>query len=254
MLSSAKTFFPDTFESLKKWPVWLRAVLFMFVVSTSLILAKYSSSELLAFINTPLIVTPLYIAIIVILLASFVWFVSSVSKRTKHRRLIYQFCDAWLEYLPFMFRLVTKIQSHEMKNDGQIFEFLDGNKEALKSFHEWRAKLRELLFKVDESELLIADNQHWEKLKKESKVFKVQSYSTPFSFILDQTQPWLVAVTHQKEAWAALHISDEFIERLAFKHPKVERLWKRRQKRLDCVASDFEKELDRIVSDAEKNA
>ena len=93
---------------------------------------------------------------------------------------------------------------------------------------------------MGEDELYVADNQHWEKLRKESKVFEAQSYLTPFSFILDQTQPWLIAVVHQNEAWAALHISDEFIERVAFKHPKVERLWKDRQKRIDQVAKDIE--------------
>ena len=240
MLSSAKTFFPDTFEALRKWPVWLRTVLFMLAVTIPLIIANFSSAELIAFINTPLIVTPLNIAATIVLLVSLAWLASFASKKSKHRRLIYQFCEAWLEYLPFMFLLVTKIQSHEMKGDGQIFEFFDNNKETIKAFHEWRAKLRELLFKVGESELSVADNQHWEKLKKKSKVFKVQSYSTPFSFILDQTQPWLVAVIHQEEAWAALHISDEFIERVAFKYPNVERLWKRRQTKLDRIASDFE--------------
>jgi len=114
---------------------------------------------------------------------SLLWLLSAISHKSKHQRLIYQFCESWLEYLPFMLLLVTKIQGHEMRQDGQIFEFLDENREDLKKFHEWRSKLRELLFKVGEEELYIADNQHWEKLKKESKIFEAQSYLTPFSLI-----------------------------------------------------------------------
>lgn len=240
MISSAKTFFPEIFEAIKGWPLWVRVLLFLFVIAAPIIGSVFNFSEIHWFFTTPISVTPLSVAITIAVVASLLWLLSAVSHKSMHQRLIYQFCESWLEYLPFMFLLVTKIQGHEMRQDGQIFEFLDENKEDLKKFHEWRATLRELLFKVGEEELYIADNQHWEKLKKESKIFEAQSYLTPFSFILDQTQPWLVAVVHQNEAWAALHISDEFIERVAFKHPKVERLWKKRQKRLEQVAKNIE--------------
>jgi hypothetical protein len=240
MLSPAKTFFPEAFEALKGWPIWVRVVLFILVVSFPVVFSIYGVNEIRNFMNSPIVVMPISIATVVTAFLLIIWLTSIAGKSARHQRLVYQFCEAWLEYLPFMFLLVTKIQSHELSKDGQIFEFLDENKEDLKKFHEWRARLRELLFKVGESELNIEENQHWEKLKKESKVFEVQSYLTPFSFILDQTQPWLIAVVHQDEAWAALHISDEFIERVAFKHPKVERLWKRRQKRLEKVLEEME--------------
>jgi len=240
MISSAKTFFPEIFEAIKGWPLWFRTVLFLFVIAAPLIGSIFKFGEIHRFITTSFSVTPLSIAISIAFAVSLLWLLSAVNHKSKRQRLIYQFCESWLEYLPFMFILVTKIQGHEMRQDGQIFEFKDANKEDLKKFHEWRSKLRELLFKVGEEELYIADNQHWEKLKKESKIFEAQPYLTPFSFILDQTQPWLIALVHQNEAWAALHISDEFIERIAFKHPKVERLWKKRQKDLEQVAKNIE--------------
>lgn len=240
MLNPAKTFFPEAFEALKGWPIWVRLVLFVLAVSIPSVLSAFGIDEIMNFMNSPITVTPFSIAIVVATILLIFWLTLIAGKGARHQRLIYQFCDAWLEYLPFMFLLVTKIQGHELSKEKDIFEFLDENKDDLKRFHEWRAKLRELLFKVGESELNIENNQHWEKLKKESKVFEVQSYLTPFSFILDQTQPWLIAVVHQDEAWAALHISDEFIERVAFKYPKIERLWKRRQKRLEKVAEVIE--------------
>lgn len=240
MLSPAKTFFPEAFEALKSWPIWGRLILFVLVVSIPIVLSAYGIDEIRNLINSPISVTPFNIAIIVAAILLIFWLILIVGKRAKKQRLIYQFCEAWLEYLPFMFLLVSKIQGLELRQDGDLLEFMDENKADLKKFHEWRVKLRELLFKVGESELNIEKNQHWEKLKKESKVFAVQSYLTPFSFILDQTQPWLIAVVHQNEAWAALHISDEFIERVAFKYPRVERLWKRRQKRLEKVAEVME--------------
>lgn len=238
MLGSAKVFFPEIFDALKKWPVWLRAGLFLLVVAIAFVFVNNSSATLVTLLNTPFTVTTLGIATVVVSLSSLVWLLSWVGTKSRRRRLVYQFCDAWLEYLPFMFLLVTKIQAHEMKKDGDVFKFLNENREAIRSFHEWRAKLRELLFKVGESELAVADNQHWEKLKKESKILQAQPYLTPFSFILDQTQPWLIAVIHQESAWAALHISDEFIERVAFRYPNVERLWKRRQRKFKKIAEE----------------
>ena len=240
MLSPAKTFFPEIFEALKNWPKWVRFTLFILVIGAPLLISKFSSTELLKLGNTPLVITPFNIALVFILMVLLVWLFTHMSKKAKHKRLIYQFCEAWLEYLPFMFLLVTKIQVHDMSKDGDIFDFIKENREDIKSFHDWRAKLRELLFKVGECELAISDNQHWEKLKKESKIFEAQSYLTPFSFILDQTQPWLIAVVHQDEAWAALHISDEFIERVAFKHSNIERLWKQRIKKSNEIAKEVE--------------
>jgi len=63
---------------------------------------------------------------------------------------------------------------------------------------------------------------------------------SPFSFLLDQTQPWLIAIAYEKEGSAALHISEEFVERLAFVHPSVERLWKSRKRRLDALADSLQ--------------
>lgn len=233
MLSSAKTFFPDLFKAIKRWPIWLRIVLFLIVVSIPVVLSGEYVATLLNFLITPLQLTPIIISGSLIIVAFAAWLLSQINKQAKQQRLIYQFCDAWLEYLPFIFLLVTKIHGHELQKQKDIFKFMDENKEDLKKFHIWRAKLRELLFKVGEKNLYIADNLHWEKLKKESTVLETQSYLTPFSFILDQTQPWLIAVAHQNEAWTALHISDEFIERAAFKYPRVEKLWKRRRQYLE---------------------
>ena len=253
MLSSAKSFFPELFESLKGWPLWFRAVLFILAVAVPLIFSIFSFNEVQKLLNTPFSVTPLVIAIAIVVVVSCLWLFSTISRKSKHRRQIYQFCESWLDYLPFMLRLISKIEVHKMREEKlDVFDFLDGkggidgSMEDIYAFHEWKAKLRELLFKVGEAELSVTGNQHWEKLKKESKIFEAQSYLTPFSFILDQTQPWLLADKYKKEAWAALYISEEFIEMVAFKYPKVERLWKKRQKWLEQVAKDFEQKAENI--------
>jgi hypothetical protein len=239
MLSSAKTFFPEIFESLKGCPLWFRALLFILVIAVPLIASIFSFNEFRSLIITPFSVTPLAVAIVLAISGVCFLVFSVVTHKSKHQRQIYQFCELWLEYLPFIYLLTTKIDCHMIEEGGRTFEFIADQKDDFKKFHEWRAKLRELLFKVGEAELYVEDNQHWEKLKKENKLFKGQSYLSPFSFILDQTQPFLLANTHESAAWVSLHISEEILETVAFKHPKLKRLWKKRQKKLEQGENGF---------------
>ena len=139
-----------------------------------------------------------------------------------------------------MVMLVTRIQANELRRDEDMFDFIDANQSELRKFHEWRDHLRELLFKTGEKELCIGTNQQWERLKEGASHPSFKAYMSPFSFLLDQTQPWLIAIAYEKEGSAALHISEEFVERLAFVHPRVERLWKSRKRRLDALADSLQ--------------
>ncbi len=206
MLGPVQTLFPKAIEIARAAPVWVRVVLLLLVVALPVAVSFISPAQIEAFLQQRFSVTPLQIIAGMAVLAAVTLAGAAWTRRARKRRQVYDFCDAWLRYLPFMFMLVTRIQANGIWRDEDMFDFIEANRSELKKFHEWRDRLRELLFKTGETQLCIGTNQHWEKLKEETQHSSVKAYMSPFSFLLDQTQPWLIAVAYEKEGWAALHI------------------------------------------------
>ena len=139
-----------------------------------------------------------------------------------------------------MFRFIEKIQMNEEFDKKSAWDFIGENGAEFKKFHTYKMSLREKLFKADENTLIVTENHHWKKLQQSSELFRNYSYLTPFSFILDQTQPYLLAITYKNEINPALHISEEYIEHLSYAYSSVSKLWKKRIKRLEKIQVKFE--------------
>ena len=99
--------------------------------------------------------------------------------------------------------------------------------EHLEIFWPTRDALRKLIFQIGEKNLMVYENQHWNQLKNEDDLFKERNYEGPFSLLLDLSAP-IGEINHYKKAinWS-LKISEEYIEHLCFKHPFLEKHFKK---------------------------
>ncbi len=240
MISAIKTFFPELVDSIKRLGVSTRLVLLLFVLVVPFITLYIEWSDVLRLFNTKILITPFQILLGIVIIILTLVVITILIKRTSNERHIYSFCEKWLEYLPFMFRFIDKIQMNEEYDKKSSWDFIGENGEEFKKFHAYKMSLRELLFKADEKALIVAENHHWKKLQKSSELFRNYSYQTPFSFILDQTQPYLLAITYKNEINPALHISEEYIEHLSYEYSSISKLWKKRIKKLENIQKQIE--------------
>ncbi|WP_284455821.1 hypothetical protein [Alloalcanivorax xenomutans] len=97
-------------------------MLLLLVVILPVAVSFFSQAQIEAFFQQQFLVTPLQITggmivLTVVTMAGAVWI-----RKSRKRRRIYRFCDAWLRYLPFMVMLVTRIQANELRRDEDMFD------------------------------------------------------------------------------------------------------------------------------------
>ena len=88
-----------------------------------------------------------------------------------------------------------------------------------------RRKVRELVFLIGEDNLIIKKIPDWEKLVKENECLSDDQYKSPFSFMTEFNNPVYAVNKFGKPLWDALHISEEFIEYLTYRHQFLKKYW-----------------------------
>ena len=163
------------------------------------------------------------IALIVFIALSLIIFLLIVLYYLRKRSNLSKFCTSWVKFSNFLFLFITKVDAyllHEEKTkNGKFDELLP----EIKKYHEYRKNLRELLHQVKEKHLIVSKIPNWDEMKRKYQIFEDREYETPFSFLLDFQNPIAFVNLHGKEAWEAMHVSNEFIEYLTYEHNYIKR-------------------------------
>jgi len=140
---------------------------------------------------------------------------------------IVKFVNCWDDFLTFYSEFYIMVQA-ELMDDSSCGVL--NNKELMGEIKEWHKRkdqLKELLFKAVEEKLIIQVIPDWERLKLDNKYIKEGGYSTPFSYMLDFTNPVSMVNLHGDGLWIAMHISFEYCDYLSYKYPDVKKVWKK---------------------------
>ena len=132
MLGPVQTLFPKAIEIARAAPVWVRVVLLLLVVVLPVVVSFISPAQIDAFLQQRFSVTPLQIIAGIAVLAAASLAGAGWMRRAKKRRQVYDFCEAWLRYLPFICMLVTRIQANEVRRGEDIFDFIEASDSNLK--------------------------------------------------------------------------------------------------------------------------
>ena len=94
---------------------------------------------------------------------------------------------------------------------------------------EWAGrirKLRELLFRVGEENLIVQPIPSWIDLATSDDYIKRLGYRTPFSYLLDMRNPIGFVNHHLNASWGSIWISYEYLEFLSYRYEDVKRVMK----------------------------
>jgi len=134
------------------------------------------------------------------------------------QRLIYAFCRLWLEYREVLTLMIEKYDVHRLK-DYDLASLQDILSHA-GQYHSLRGRLRHLLYHIGEERLRVIPIKQWQDLVRENPHL-LDYFLTPFSFLLNFRPPIYFIHNFGDQAWAALAISDEYIEYLTYKHGRL---------------------------------
>jgi hypothetical protein len=156
----------------------------------------------------------LILFVILLSLLSLTYFSHYLRKRSS----LVNFCLSWVQFTSFLFLFIPKVDSYLLHEKRTNCSKLDELMPEVEKYHTYRDQLRELLHSLKEPSLVVTKVYNWEEIKKKYKIFEERQYDTPFSFLLDFKNPIAFFNLHGKEAWEAMHVSNEFIEYLGYEH------------------------------------
>ena len=224
MWDKFETIFPEALPAVRRQPIAIRVLLFLAVLAISVASAIGAVPLLTALRQGTSVEVPVRQVVsvfVAFVIGAALIFVAAV--RLRRRSQLKSFVRQWLELRSRFELLHIRIDGWLVSNnrgldDPEFTAITDG----IQDYFARRAPLPRLLFHLGEGRLVAKDSQHWLELKVNETVFKQRDYLTPFGFILDLGAPIGSIKHHNNAIWAALHISDEYIEYLKYKYPFLE--------------------------------
>jgi hypothetical protein len=225
MLDKVEKVFPEALPAVQRQSIALRLI----ILSAVLLLPIFAIIGLSPLKNLLLqgatIQVPIRLLAVVVVTAVIVGLAVSLRFARLHRRArLRDFVRQWVEMRRRFELLHIQIDGWLVRTDRSIEDPLfDKILESIQDYSARRASLRRLLFLLGEGSLVAKENQHWLELKSKESVFKDRDYATPFGFLLDIGAPIESINHHGRAIWAALFISDDFLEHLKYKYPFLEK-------------------------------
>jgi hypothetical protein len=220
MLKYLDKFFPEISNYIKNISIG-RRLLFLIAIMLLFFATQYFFKNGVIgydFLQKKIELTILSILLFFLLILSLSLFLSFVLRSLKKRKMLIDFYREWVEFSTFLFIFINKIDvylAHEKKTKMGKFDEVTSE---VKKYHSHRKKLRELLHVIKEENLVVSRIPNWEEMKGKYEIIEERGYETPFSFLLDFQNPIAFVNHHGKEAWEAMHVSNEFIEHLVYEH------------------------------------
>lgn len=222
MIKIIEKLFSDVLQKLTLIPLYIRIILFIYFVLI-LIAVKFSGTSLKfdlpsVIINSGFIVIVLAILLTIILIAT-------VIIRQKHKRhQIYYFAKLWYDFYDLLSMLINQIGILLIKNNS-IFDD-DKLINNIKDYHEKSLKIREIIFKIGEKNLIVNPVADWVELSKQSEYIKMKNYISPFSLLSNLDNPIAEWNLHGKDIGGAMYTSIQFMEYLSFRYKKIAKIKK----------------------------
>jgi len=224
MWDKLENLFPEALPALRRQPIAVR-VAFLGVLLALSVAATIGWAPLMdllregATIEVPvrLLVGGLF-ATATIALLSFV-----AAARLRRRSRLRDFVRQWVKLRKRFELLHMRIDGWLARDAGFDDPKFNELTEGIQDYFARRLPLRRLLFLLGEGSLVAKESQHWVELKSKEPIFKERDYLTPFGFLLDLGAP-IGSINHHGQAiWAALFLSDEYLEFLKYKYSFLEK-------------------------------
>lgn len=234
MFTYLEKFFPDLIERIRRLPpavkVLLAALLAVSPIAASFgpaileivspLLAKQyglSGSAIILGALALLMVVPVGQLIVAIL---------------RPRSTLVTFCRDWSRFSSHFFLLYLRIEVYLLRDKTPAIDSKEWREiePMLPEYWRLRSRLRKLLFLVDETRLIIQRVPAWEELRRKNSDLAETEYRTPFSFLLNVGNPIAAVNLDGQTVWAALHIAQEYLEILSYKHRSVHRVLQQARK------------------------
>jgi len=220
MLKYLDKFCPEISNYIKNISIGRRLLILIAIGSLCFAIPYFFKKGIIGydFLQKKIEITILSILLLFLLLLFLSLFCIFAFRNLKKRKMLIDFSREWVEYSTLLFIFINKIEAyltHEKKTKMGKFDELTSD---VKKYHSHRKNLRELLHVVKEGNLIVSRIPNWEEMKGKYAILEERDYETPFSFLLDFQNPIAFVNHHGKEAWEAMHVSNEFIEHLIHEH------------------------------------
>jgi hypothetical protein len=227
MFTYIEKFFPDLIERIRRLPPALKILLVVLLAASPIVASLVPAA--LAIIG-PLLAKQYSLggsAIIVgaVILLMVVPVVQIIAAMLRPRSTLVKFCREWTQFSDHFFLLYLKIEVYLLRDKNSAIDSKEWREIEPMMPEHWRlrGRLRKLLFLVDETRLMIQRMPTWEELRRNNPDLAENDFRTPFSFLLHIGNPIAAVNLNGKTVWAALHIAQEYLEILAYKHRSVQK-------------------------------
>lgn len=222
MIKIIEKLFSDVFQKIILIPLYIRIIFFIYFLLIILGIKFYGITIKL---NLPtVIINSEYIIIVFSILLTIILIATIIIRQKRRKHLIYYFAKLWYDFYDLLFILYNRIELSLTKNNN-IF---DDEKllNDIKDYHEKSQKIREIIFKIGEKNLILNSVPDWRELSEKSEYIKMKNYISPFSLLSNLGNPIAAVNHHGKDIWRAIHISLQFIEYLSFRYKKIVKIRK----------------------------
>jgi hypothetical protein len=225
MLDKVEKVFPEALPAVQRQSIAVRLLILIAILTLPLFgLVAWSPLRSLLFQGATIQV-PIRLLAVIILTALIVGVAISLAlARLRRRARLRVFVRQWSDMREHLMLLHANIEAWALRTE-RGFDDPDFTEitRHINGYASRRIPLRRLLFILGEKTLVANENQRWRELKSKEPIFKERDYLTPFGFLLDLDAPIYSVNHHGRAIWAALFISDDFVEHLRYKYPFLEK-------------------------------
>jgi|GEM_PF-3600204 len=234
MFSYIEKFFPDLIERIRRLPPAVK-ILLVVLLATSPIVGSLGPA-MLAVIG-PLLTKQYSLSGSVMIIGSVILVMSApvvqvIARMLRPRSTLVNFCREWIQFSDHFFLLYLRIEVYLLRDKSSAINSKEWRdiEPMLPEYWRLRGRLRKLLLLVDETRLMIQRVPAWEELRRKNPDLAENDFRTPFSFLLNVGNPIAAVNLDGQSVWAALHITQEYLEILSYKHRSVHKALLRARK------------------------
>jgi hypothetical protein len=228
MFSYLEKLFPDLIERIRRLPTAVKVAIAL-LLALSPIAASRAPATLAAI--TSLLDRQYSLSGSVVVLGALAFFMAVpaayfIIAVLRPRSNLVAFCREWTHFSSQFFLLYLRIEVYLLRDKSSGFDSREWREiePMLPEYWRLRGRLRKLLFLVNEGQLIVQRVPAWEDLRKDNPVLTEGDYRTPFSFLLNLGNPIAAVNLDGQTVWAALHIADEYLELLSYKHRVLQKV------------------------------
>lgn len=220
MIKIIEKLFSDVIQKILLIPLYIRIIIFAYIL---IILLGFKFYGVPIKLSLPIIIINFEWISIVILILLTIFLITTVFIRQKRKSYqIYCFAKLWYDFEDLLSLLINQIQISQIEkksifDDEELFN-------NIKDYHEKSQKIRKMIFRIGEKNLILNSTPDWIELSEQSEYITSRNCISPFSLLSNMGPPIAAVNHHGEDIWAALAISLQFVEYLSFRYKKIMKL------------------------------